>query len=209
LRLYTYHRNSAGERVRIALNLKGLAYDYVSAPALGLQYRGINSQGLMPALEVDGAVIAQSAAILEYLEECHPVPGLLPESRLLRAQARAFAQLIAADTHPLNNNRVHRYLAREVGLDEGQRRRWREHWIAESFAALETTLSDRATPWPFCFGETPGWADLHLVPQLRNARRFDIDLAAYPLLTGIEARCIVLDAFIRAPPERQPDFPSG
>ncbi len=207
MRLYSYHRNSAGERVRIALNLKGLAYEYVSVPALGAAYLQINPQGLMPALEIGGQVIAQSAAILEYLEEQHPTPALLPAEPILRAQARAFAQAITADLHPLNNNRVHRYLADAFSLDAAQRRTWYHHWVAVGFTALETTLRDRPRQWPFCFGDAPGWADLHLVPQMRNARRFDCELQSYPLLHEIDARCVGLDAFRRAHPQNQPDFP--
>jgi maleylacetoacetate isomerase len=207
MRLFSYHRNSAGERVRIALHIKGLAYDYVSAPSLGAKYLHINPHGLMPALEVDGAVIAQSTAILEFLEECHPSPALLPKAPVLRGQARAFGQLIAADTHPLNNNRVRKFLAGTFALGEEQIARWTRHWVAESFIALEATLRDRARPWPFCFGEEPGWADLHLVPQMRNARRFGVELAPYPLLRAIEARCVALEPFRLARPEHQLDYP--
>jgi len=208
MKLHTYHRNSAGERVRIALNLKGVAYEYVSAPTLARgAYLAVNPQGLMPALGVDGRVIAQSTAILEFLEERYPQPSLLPADPLVRAEARAFSQLIACDIHPLNNHRVRVYLQEEMGVGEAQVSRWYRHWIAVGFDALEATLARRPEPWPFCFGDAPGWADLHLVPQLGNARRFDCDLAAYPLLTGVESRCVDLDAFRRGRPEHQPDYP--
>ncbi len=209
MRLFTRYQDSAGERVRIALHLKGLAYDYVPVGSLGATWRDINPQGLMPALAVEGGLFAQSTAILAYLEETHPEPPLLPAAPVLRAQARSFGQLIAADLHPLNNNRVRRYLADQCHLDQPQIVAWYHHWLAEAFTALETTLRRRPHRWPFCFGETPGWADLHLVPQLRNARRFGCDLAPYPLLAEIDARCEGLDAFRRAAPQAQPDAPRG
>jgi maleylacetoacetate isomerase len=208
MKLYTYHRNSAGERVRIALNIKGLPYEYVSVPALGWDaYRTINPQGLMPALEIGGHVVAQSAAILELLEERYPEPRLLPADPLLRADARAFGQLIACDLHPLNNSRVHRYLETEIGVAEAERQRWYRHWVAVGFTALETALERRREQWPFCFGEQPGWADLHLVPQMRNARRFECDLEPFPRLRAVDDICVGLDVFRRAHPLNQPDFP--
>jgi maleylacetoacetate isomerase len=206
MRLYTQSRNSAGERVRIALHLKGIDYDYVSIPALPRgDYRRINPQGLMPALEIDGTVIAQSTAILEFLEETHPSPPLLPADPVERAQVRGFGQLIASDLHPLNNFRIRRYLGARLGAGEAEILAWYRHWVAVALTALEETLSRMATS-AFCFGEAPGWADLHLVPQLSTARRFGCDLAPYPRLLGVEARCTELDAFRRARPEAQPDF---
>jgi maleylacetoacetate isomerase len=207
--LYSYHRNSAGERVRIALSLKGIAYDYVSAPALGDAYLAINPQGLMPALDVDGRIVAQSAAILDYLEEAHPDPSLLPADPVTRAQARAFCAHIAAEMHAITVVRVRAYLAEALGASEAEIDAWNLHWMTLGFTALEAALADRAQDWPFAFGDTPGWADLHLIPQLRNARRFGCDLAAYPRLTAVEARCIALPAFVAARPENQPDFPGS
>ena len=206
MQLYTRWQNSAGERVRIALHLKGIPYDYVAIGALPRgDYARLNPQGLMPALRVDGRVIAQSTAILEYLEEMYPARPLLPVNPVARAEVRAFGQLIAADLHPLNNLRVRRFLADPLGVPEEGVMRWYRHWIATAFAALEATLATSATP--FCFGNAPGWADLHLVPQMANARRFDCDLASYSLLCAVEARCVTLDAFVRARPDRQPDYP--
>lgn len=207
MRLYTYQRNSAGERVRIALNLKGIAYDYVSVPGLppGACER-INPQGLMPALEVDGRIIAQSAAILAFLEEGWPTPPLLPADAVTRAQARAFAAHIAAEMHALTVNRVRKYLAGDLGLGEDGAARWTLHWLGRGFAALEAALAARPERWPYCFGEAPGWADLHLIPQLRNGRRLGCDLSAYPLLLQVEARCIDLQPFRLARPEHQPDY---
>ena len=207
--LYTFHRNSAGERVRIALNLKGVAYDYVSAVALGDRYAALNPQGLMPALEIDGRIIAQSGAILEWLEETHPDPPLLPADPVTRAQARGFGQHIAAKMHALTIMRVRRYLAETMGADAAAIEAWQNHWMTLGLTALEAALAERSQPWPFAFGETPGWADLHLIPQLRNARRFGCDLQPYARLLAVEARCIDLPAFRDARPENQPDYPGG
>lgn len=210
VKLYTNQRNSAGERVRIALNLKGIAYDYVSVPSLPPgEYRKINPQGLMPALEVDGRVVAQSGAILAFLEEGWPEPALLPADPLTRAEARAFAQHIAAEMHAITVNRVRRFLAEDLDVDEAGVDRWVRHWMAEGFTALETALARRTTDWPYCYSYTPGWADLHLVPQLRNGRRFGCDLSAYPRLLAVEAKCVELEAFVRARPENQPDYKGG
>lgn len=209
MQLYSRWQNSAGERVRIALNLKGLAYEYVAVGSLPAgEYQELNPQGLMPALRVGGHVIAQSTAILEYLEETHPSPPLLPADPFLRARARAFAQLIASDLHPLNNNRVRKYLSARIGAGEAEVRAWYRHWIGLAFTALEAALAARPRDWPFCFGDAPGWADLHLVPQMANARRFDCDLGPYPRLRAVDARCRPLDAFQRARPEAQPDHPA-
>jgi len=209
LALYTHHRNSAGERVRIALNLKGVAYDYVSAVALGDRYLEVNPQGLMPALEVDGRIIAQSGAILDYLEETHPDPPLLPPDPVTRAQARAFGQHIAAEMHAITVMRVRRYLAETMAVSDAAIEAWLIHWMMLGLTALEAALANRPEPWPFAFGETPGWADLHLVPQLRNARRFGCDVSPYARLLAVEAHCIDLPAFRDARPENQPDYPGG
>ena len=207
IKLYSYHRNSAGERVRISLNLKGVPYAYVSAPALGDAYRAINPQGLMPALDVDGRILVQSTAILEYLEERWPEPRLLPADPLLRAEARGFAQVIACEIHPLTVVRARKFLRSDLDADESEVDLWTGHWMGEGLATLEALLGRRPQAWPFCFGEQAGWADLYLIPQLRTARRLGTDLAPYPLLLDVEARCIDHDAFRRARPEHQPDFP--
>jgi maleylpyruvate isomerase len=208
MQLYSRWRNSAGERVRIALNLKRLPYEYIAVGSLSPgEYQQLNPQGLLPALRVGGQVIAQSTAILEYLEEMHPETPLLPADPVLRAQARAFAQLIASDLHPINNNRVRAYLAARMGVSETGVGGWYRHWVALAMTALEATLAARPHDWRFCFGDAPGWADLHLAPQLANARRFDCDLDPYPHLRAVDAACRILDAFRRARPEAQPDYP--
>jgi maleylacetoacetate isomerase len=207
MRLYSLVRNSAGWRVRIALHLKGVPFEYVSVAALPRgEYRRINPQGLLPALAVDGVVVAQSAAILELLEERHPAPPLLPADPLRRAEVRAFAQLIACDMHPLNNNRVRKYLAAPLNHAEAEILDWYRHWNAVGMASLEETLQRRRGAGPFCFGATPGLADLHLVPQIYNARRFGCDLTPYPALLAADAACRAVPAFQAAAPERLPDY---
>lgn len=208
LTLFTQSRNSAGERVRIALNLKGLAYEYVSVASMdAADYRRINPQGLMPALKVGEAIIAQSSAILEYLEEVHPERPLLPADPIERAQARAFSCLISADTHPLCNYRVRKYLAQEMNASDEAVLAWYRHWVTTSFASLEELLARRANAYAYCFGDNPGWADLHVVPAVENARRFQCDLSAFPRLVEIERRCSELEAFRKARPDAQPDYP--
>lgn len=208
LRLHTRFRNSAGQRVRIVLNLKGIPYEYVSVPSVSSQaYRAINPQRLMPALEIDGRVVAQSTAIIELLEELFPQPPMLPDDPLLRAEVRAFAQLITADLHPINNNRVRKYLSGTMGLGEAQIGAWYHHWVAVTFESLETSLARRNHETPYCFGDAPGLAEACLVPQMANARRFGCDLTPYPKLVAIDAICQALPAFIAAAPETQPDFP--
>ncbi|MEO8757384.1 MAG: maleylacetoacetate isomerase [Devosia sp.] len=207
LRLFSASRNSAGWRVRIALALKGINYDYISTRTLAPgEYQRINPQGLMPALEIGGRLVAQSAAILEYLEEQHPSPSLLPADPIARATARSFAQFITADLHPLNNNRVRKYLGGVMGQSNEAIAAWYAHWATTALEALEEMLRRRQLPTPFCFGEAPGWAELHLVPQLYNCRRFNIDLAAFPLLVAADAACQGIPAFAAAAPEQMPDF---
>jgi maleylpyruvate isomerase len=207
LKLFTQSRNSAGERVRIALNLKGLAYEYVSIASLEPnEYRQINPQGLMPAFMVGETVFAQSTAILEFLEEVYPERPLLPGNPSKRAEVRAFASLISCDTHPLCNYRIRKYLANEVGATDAAIRAWYHNWISASFTALEETMSRRAQQHRYCFGEEPGWADLHLIPMIANARRFECELDPYPRLLEIEHNCVGLEAFRLARPDAQPDY---
>ncbi|GKW50904.1 maleylacetoacetate isomerase [Halomonas sp. NCCP-2165] len=209
--LYGYFRSSAAYRVRIALNLKGLAYDQapvnlVKGEQRGEDFLARNPQGLVPALVTDdGARLTQSLAICEYLDERYPEPALLPADAAGRARVRALAQAVACEIHPLNNLRVLKYLTGELGVDEATKMTWYRHWISEGFAALEAQLSREAGSGDFCHGDTPGLADLCLVPQVFNAERFECDLTAYPRIRRIVANCRALDAFARAAPEAQPD----
>lgn len=207
LRLITRAQNSAGERVRIALNLKALDYDYVPIAELTPQaFIDLNPQGLLPALQVDGQTIAQSSAILDFLEEYAPRPSLLPTDPWARAHARAFASYIAAEMHAVTVRRIRTFLAGTYGIEESGIEAWLQHWTQSGLQTLETMLIQRPTPFRFCYDDTPGWADLHLVPQMRNARRFGVDLAPYPHLRAIDDACNALDVFRRARPEAQPDF---
>jgi maleylpyruvate isomerase len=207
LRLHTRYQNSAGQRVRIILNLKGIAYEYVPVPSVSSPaYRDINPQGLMPALEIDGHIVAQSMAILELVEELFPLPPMLPDDPLERAEARAFAQLIVSDLHPINNNRVRKYLAEAIGANDGQVGNWYRHWVAVAFESLEATLRRRSRT-RFCFGDDPSLAEACLVPQVDNARRFGCDLAPYGRLVEVDAECRTLPAILAAAPEMQPDYP--
>jgi maleylacetoacetate isomerase len=208
MRLISRWQNSAGERVRIALNLKGISYRYIPVGSLEAgEYHRLNPQGLLPALDIGGHVVPQSSAILAYIEESYPDPSLLPEDPVLRAQARGFAAHIASEMHSLTVQRVRRFLMDERGGGEAEVKRWAQHWLGLGFTALEETLAKREIQSPFCFGNRPGWADLHLVPQMSNARRLGHDLSPYPLLRSVEQRCVVLEAFRSARPEAQPDFP--
>lgn len=208
MQLFSRWQNSAGERVRIALNLKGIDYEYVPVGSLPRgEYKRLNPQGLMPAMRIGDRVIAQSAAILEYLEETRPDSPLLPSDAVQRAEARSFAQLITSDLHPINNNRIRKYLADELDASEAAVLGWYRHWMEWGLSALETTLKNRREETPFCYGTTPGWAELHLIPQLANARRFDFDVGPFTRLLEIEARCVSLPAFQKARPEAQPDYP--
>ena len=210
MRLISRWQNSAGERVRIAFRLKDLAYTYVPVSSLeGDEYRRLNPQGLLPALEIGGRVIAQSSAILEYIEEAVPEPGLLPAEPITRGQARAFGALISSEMHALTVLRIRRFLHSELSVDDPGVSHWVRHWTTSGFDALEETLAQRIVQWPFCFGDRPGWADLHLVPQLSAARRLECDLSRYPLLLAVEQRCIQLDAFRLSRPEAQPDYPAS
>ncbi|MDW7747512.1 maleylacetoacetate isomerase [Halomonas sp.] len=209
--LYGYFRSSAAYRVRIALNLKGLAYDHSVVNLVKGEQREAanldrNPQGLVPTLETDDGVrLSQSLAICEYLDEQHPEPALLPADAEGRARVRSLAQLVACEIHPLNNLRVLKYLVGELGVGEEAKLAWYRHWIAEGFDALEGMLSREAGTGDFCHGDTPTLADLCLVPQVFNAERFACDLSAYPTIQRITANCRALPAFRQAAPEAQPD----
>jgi maleylpyruvate isomerase len=212
MKLYSYFRSSAAYRVRIALNLKGLPYEYLGVHLLkngGEQladpYRSVNPSALVPTL-VDGDIsLGQSMAIVEYLDETHPEPALLPNEPVGRARVRAIAQTIACDTHPLNNLRVLKYLKSTLKVDDQARDDWYRHWVQVGLGAVEAMLANSEATGTFCHGSTPGLADLCLVPQVFNARRLSCDLSAMPNIVRIDEACQALEAFKNALPENQPD----
>jgi len=211
MKLYDYFRSSAAFRVRIALNLKGIVAErsFVhlrNGVQRGAEYLERNPQGLVPALELDdGSVLTQSLAIIEYLDETHPQPPLLPPDPIGRARVRAIALSIACEIHPLNNLRVLNYLIGTLGVSREQKDGWYRYWIDVGFEALEKRLAHDAATGRFCHGDAPTLADVCLVPQMANARRFEIDLSPYPTLMRIESTCLALPAFAEAAPARQPD----
>ena len=212
MKLYGYFRSSAAYRARIALALKGIPYDYVAVnlragEQSGTDYRRLNPQSLVPTL-VDGDVtVPQSLAIVEYLEETHPEPAFLPRKPAERARVRALALAIACDIHPLNNSRVLNFLGTQYAQDEEGRNRWARHWIGLGFGAIERELA--TSPWTgrFCHGDTPGLADICLVPQVYNAGRVAAPLADYPTIRRIDEAARAHPAFQKARPEAQPDWP--
>ena len=214
--LYSYWRSSAAYRVRIALNLKGLSYETQPVHLLRdggqqhtAQYRALNPLESVPVLRDGDRVITQSLAIMEYLDEMHPEleTALLPVDARGRAQVRALAMAICCDIHPLGNLRVLQQLEAQFGASEEQRAAWSRHWMAQGLAAVEAMLADNVATGAFCHGDTPGLADLCLVPQLYNASRWGLSLAPYPTIGRIQAACQALPAFQAAAPERQPDAP--
>jgi maleylpyruvate isomerase len=207
MKLHSYFRSSASYRVRIALNFKAIAYQTDShhlrrGEQNSPEYRAVHPQGFVPALEADGGVLIQSLAICEYLEETHPSPPLLPKDPMQRARVRAFAQVICCDIHPIQNLKVLRRL-KSSGFSEDAVNEWAAQIISEGFDACEQLIASE--PGPFCFGNSVSLADVCLIPQLVNARRFKVDLR-WPRLLAVEAACLQLEAFQRAAPEHQPDF---
>jgi len=212
MKLIGYFRSSAAFRVRIALNLKGLAYESVPRHLMrgggeqrSREYLALNPQGLVPALDDDGALVTQSLAICEYLEEIHPEPRLLPGNAVARAQIRAMALAVACDIHPLNNLRVLLYLRGELHHEDEAVNRWARHWIARGFEALEQLIERHSADGLHCYGSCVTLADVFLLPQVFNARRVELDLEPYPRLAGVAAHLEALPAFAAARPERQPD----
>lgn len=209
MRFHGYFRSSAAYRCRIAFNLKGVAPDFVATPLReGAQktaaFGALNPQHLVPALEVDGEVLTQSMAIIEWLDETNPTPALLPSDAMERAQVRAFALAIACEIHPLQNLRVLDYLRADLKLDTQSVDAWLHRWLGDGLAACEALLARRAAT-RFCFGDAPGLADIFLVPQMFSADRFGVDTSSMPRLRAVRAACEALPAFADAAPGRQPD----
>ncbi|RQO57285.1 maleylacetoacetate isomerase [Paucibacter sp. KBW04] len=211
MELFNYFRSSASYRVRIALALKGLDYDYRAVHLVKNEqqdpaYASASVSRLVPLLRDEDALISQSMAIIEYLDETHPQPPLLPPDALGRAQVRALAQDIACEIHPLNNLRVLRYLSKEMGVDEDAKNRWYRHWVESGLAVVEQRLTQpSAKAGAFSWGDTPGLADCVLVPQIFNAQRFDCRLDHVPTVMKVFANCMALDAFAKTQPSACPD----
>jgi maleylacetoacetate isomerase len=211
MKLYGYFRSSAAFRVRIALNLKGIAYEpqfvhLAKGEHRKPEYGQVNPQALVPALvDDDGTLLTQSLAIMEYLDETRPAPRLLPEDPKGRARVRSLSLLVACEIHPLNNLRALMYLRKTLNLGEEQVNAWYRHWVADGLAKLEADLARTPGTGRFCHGDAPTMADCCLVPQIFNAKRFDCDLGPYPVTMRIFDACMKLDAFDRAQPSKQPD----
>lgn len=207
-----FFRSGTSHRVRIALNLKGLPYEYEAISLPKQQHRSaaflaLNAQGLVPVLKVHGEPLTQSPAIIEWLEEVYPAPPLLPAAPAARARVRAIAAAVSCDMHPINNLRVLNQLRAEFNADEAKVTSWCRHWIDAGFAALESDFGADTGRAGFCYGKAPTLADCYLIPQMFSARRFGVDLEPYPCLREIEATCAALPAFAQAAPDRQPDAP--
>jgi maleylacetoacetate isomerase len=212
MKLYTFFRSSASYRVRIALNLKGLDYEQVpihlrrgGGEQFSASYKAINPQSLVPALEEGGRILTQSLAIIEYLEEKQPKPPLLPADPMDRALVRSMALIIACEVHPIQNLRVLVYLKKEHNQSDETINSWARHWIDSGLSALEQLVIASGKRGTFCFGDGPTFADICLVPQLANARRFGCDLSQFPTLLQVESHCAAVPAFAAAVPEKQPD----
>ena len=212
MKLYTFFRSSASYRVRIALNLKGLSCEQApihlrrgGGEQLTPAYTAINPQALVPALEDGGRILTQSLAIMEYLEETHPNPPLLPKDPADRALVRSMALVIACEVHPIQNLRVLNYVKATYNQTDEQVNKWAQHWIDLGLAALQEMIVAQPKRGKFCFGDAPTLADVCLIPQLGNARRYGCDLSKYPTILEIEKNCNAIPAFVNAAPEKQPD----
>ena len=211
-KLYGYFRSSAAFRTRIALNLKGLDYEGAiihlvknGGEQFAPEYRALNPQSLVPVLQEDELTLTQSLAIIEYLDEVYPEPAFLPKTAAERARVRSLALMVACEIHPLNNLRVLRYLVKDLKVTEAQKDEWYRHWVIFGLEPLDTRLANDPATGKFCHGDKPGLADICLVPQLANARRFNISLDAFPVLVRIEQNCMALKPFQDAAPSAQPD----
>ena len=213
MKLYNYFRSGTSHRTRIALELKGVQAEYIAVDLLHEEhlkgnFHEVNPQALVPALVLDdGTVLTQSPAIIEWLEETHPEPPLLPKDAKARAQVRALAAIVGCDIHPINNRRILETLRKQFGANEDAINAWCATWIAAGFDAIEALLAQDGTRGHFCFGNAPGMADVYLSPQVESARRFGVDLARWPLISAVDAACSALPAFAQAAPLAQPDAP--
>ena len=212
MKLYSFFRSGTSHRLRIALNLKGLAYDQIPVDLrreehLGAAYKAIHPQGLVPALRTDGddGLLIQSPAIIEWLEERYPQPPLLPADPAGRARVRALAAIVGCDIHPINNRRILEYLRKELGANDDAVNAWSGTWITAGFDAYEALLAADTQRGEFSFGHTPTLADVYLIPQVESAHRFKVDLGRWPLISAVDAACAKLDAFRLAAPGLQPD----
>ncbi len=210
MRLHNFFRSGTSHRLRIALNLKGLNYDYVAIDLrknehVGAAFKALNPQGLVPALVNGDQVLTQSVAIIEWLEERYPTPALLPAEMNDRAHVRALAAIVGCDIHPVNNKRILDKLRASFGADDAAVNQWCGTWISDGFDAYESLLAADTRRAGFSFGSAPTLADAYLIPQIESARRFKVDLARWPLIMAVEASCNALEAFQRAAPMAQPD----
>jgi maleylpyruvate isomerase len=210
MKLYNFFRSGTSHRLRIALNLKGITTDYVAVDLrveehLKDAFKSVNPQQLVPALDTGENVLIQSPAIIEWLEEKHPTPALLPQGADARAHVRALAAIVGCDIHPINNRRILQTLRKQFGANEDAVNAWCGHWISEGFDAYEALIAADKTRGRFSFGDTPTLADVYLVPQVESARRFNVDMNRWPLISGIDKACGELEAFKNAAPNQQPD----
>ena len=208
MKLYSFFRSGTSHRLRIALYLKGLSPDYIPVDLrvdeqAEAAFKSVNPQGLVPALTLDsGETLIQSPAIIEWLEERYPSPSLLPAEPEARAHVRALAAIVGCDVHPINNRRILQALRQQFGADENAVNAWCATWITAGFDAIEALLAQDKTRGAFCFGNTPGLADVYLIPQVESARRFGVDLAHWPLISAVDAACAALPAFAQAAPQK-------